>query len=76
MGFDLPLLVRKTEGFNGSEIEQVIVSGLYTAYAAKKELDTQTLADEISATRPLSQTMAEKIARLREWASGRTVSAH
>ena len=25
LGFDLPLLVRKTEGFNGSEIEQVIV---------------------------------------------------
>lgn len=75
-GFDLPSLVRMTEGFSGSEIEQVIVSGLYTAYSAKKELDTQTLSGEISATRPLSQTMAEKIASLREWASGRTVSAH
>jgi SpoVK/Ycf46/Vps4 family AAA+-type ATPase len=75
-GFDLTSLVRMTEGFSGSEIEQVIVSGLYTAYSAKKELDTQTLSGEISATCPLSQTMAEKIARLREWASGRTVSAH
>lgn len=75
-GFDLTSLVRMTEGFSGSEIEQVIVSGLYTAYSAKKELDTQTLSGEISATCPLSQTMAEKITRLREWASSRTVSAH
>jgi hypothetical protein len=65
-----------TEGFSGAEIEQVIVSGLYTSYSAKKELDTGTLAGEITATRPLSEIMAEKISRLREWAAGRTVSAH
>ncbi len=65
-----------TEGFSGAEIEQVIVSGLYTSYSAKKELDTGTLAGEISATRPLSEIMAEKISRLREWAAERTVSAH
>jgi len=74
--FDLPRLVKLTEGFSGAEIEQVIVSGLYTSYSAKKELDTDTLAGEITATRPLSGIMAEKISRLREWASGRTVSAH
>ncbi len=74
--FDLPGLVRITDGFSGSEIEQVIVSGLYTAFSAKKELSTQILTDEISLTCPLSETMAEKITWLREWASGRTVSAH
>jgi hypothetical protein len=74
--FDLLSLVSMTGGFSGAEIEQVIVSGLYTSYAAKKELDTDTLAHEISATRPLSEVMAEKISRLRDWAADRTVSAH
>jgi hypothetical protein len=74
--FDLPALVRMTEGFSGAEIEQVIVSGLYTSYSAKKELDTDTLAHEITATRPLSEVMAEKISSLRDWAAERTVSAH
>lgn len=74
--FDLPQLVRMTEGFSGAEIEQVVVSGLYTSYSAKKELDTGTLSGEITATRPLSEIMAEKISRLRAWAAGRTVSAH
>ncbi len=73
---DLSRLVQLTEGFSGAEIEQAIVSGLYTCYSAKKELDTGTLADEISATRPLSVIMTEKISRLREWAAERTVSAH
>jgi len=74
--FDLDALAHASEGFSGAEIEQAIVSGLYTSYSAKKELDTGTLAGEISATRPLSGIMAEKISRLREWAAGRTVSAH
>lgn len=74
--FDLPILVEATDGFSGSEIEQVIVSGLYTAFSAKKELSNQILLDELKLTRPLSITMAERIAWLREWARERTVSAH
>jgi SpoVK/Ycf46/Vps4 family AAA+-type ATPase len=74
--FDLPILVRAADGFSGSEIEQVIVSGLYTAFSAKKELSNQILLNEIKLTRPLSITMAERIALLREWARERTVSAH
>ncbi len=63
-------------GFSGSEIEQVIVSGLYSAFSEKKELSTEILLNEISATRPLSETMSERITLLREWARDRTVSAH
>lgn len=73
--FDVILLVETTEGFSGSEIEQVIVSGLYNAFSAKTELSTQMLLDEISLTRPLSITMGERITWLREWAKERTVSA-
>jgi SpoVK/Ycf46/Vps4 family AAA+-type ATPase len=74
--FDLGELSASADGFSGSEIEQVIVSGLYSAFSEKKELTTGILQNEISATRPLSETMSEKILRLREWARDRTVSAH
>lgn len=74
--FDLAELSDLAGGFSGSEIEQVIVSGLYSAFSERKELSTEILLSEISATRPLSETMSEKIALLREWARDRTVSAH
>ncbi|MCA9809186.1 MAG: AAA family ATPase, partial [Candidatus Dadabacteria bacterium] len=74
--FDLDRLSDSAGGFSGSEIEQVIVSGLYSAFSEKKELSTEILLNEISATRPLSETMSERIALLREWARDRTVSAH
>lgn len=69
-------LVNATDGFSGAEIEQVIVSGLYTAFAETRELDGPLLLAEVASTRPLSQTMAERIGALREWARDRTVSAN
>ena len=73
--FDLEALVVATEGFSGAEIEQAIVSGLYSAFAAGKPLSSEILLHEIDETRPLSQTMAEKLDDLREWARNRAVSA-
>jgi hypothetical protein len=73
--FDLPRLVEATEGFGGSEVEQAIVAGLYTAFSAKQDLTTGTLLEEISRTRPLARTMPEKIEGLRSWAKERTRSA-
>jgi AAA+ superfamily predicted ATPase len=69
-------LVKATPNFSGAEIEQVIVSGLYTAFAEKKPLDGKLLLSEISATRPLAHTMSERVTTLREWARERTVSAN
>jgi len=74
--FDIPGLVSSTEGLSGSEIEQIIVVGLYTAFTAEGDLDSETLMEEISNTSPLSQTMAEKITVLRNWAEDRTVCAN
>jgi SpoVK/Ycf46/Vps4 family AAA+-type ATPase len=69
---DLDQLAQLTEGFSGSEIEQLIVSAVYSAYADDVEVDTQLLKNEIHNTRPLSVLMAEKIEGLRQWARGRT----
>jgi SpoVK/Ycf46/Vps4 family AAA+-type ATPase len=75
VGFDLPELVVATAGFSGAEIEQVVVGALYEARAAATPLATSYLLDEARRTKPLSVVMAEKIAWLRAWAQGRTVSA-
>ncbi len=73
--FALEGLVNHSEGFSGAEIEQAIVSGLYTAAAQGRELATGHLLNELNGTRPLSVTMAEKITQLRSWASERAVPA-
>jgi hypothetical protein len=75
VSFDLPALVVATEGFSGAEIEEAIVSGLYSAFSGKSTLTSEILLREIDNTRPLSQTMSERLDDLREWAKARTVSA-
>jgi AAA+ superfamily predicted ATPase len=73
--FDIARLVSLTDGFSGAEIEQAVVSALYTAFSRDEELTTQALADEVSLTKPLSVTMAERITALRDWAKDRAVHA-
>ena len=74
--YDLVQLVTATEHFSGAELEQIVVAALYTVFAAGQELSTEALLAEVRATRPLAQTMSEKITWLREWARERTVSAN
>lgn len=73
--FDLDRLVAASEGFSGAEIEQAIITALHDVFAAKRELDTDAVVRAMKTSPPLSVTMAEKIADLREWAEGRCVSA-
>jgi SpoVK/Ycf46/Vps4 family AAA+-type ATPase len=69
-------LVQHSQGFSGSEVDQVVVSALYQALALKQDVATEHLLDEIKNTRPLSIVMAEQISKLQQWASERTVMAH
>lgn len=71
--FDLDALTEAAAGFSGSEIEQAIVSAMYTAHAQGRQASQQDLLDELSRTRPLSVLMAEKVEELRDWAAARTV---
>ncbi len=73
--FDLPKLAAGSDGFSGAEIEQVIVAGLYTAFAQKQQLSTDVLLAEIRATRPLSVTRAEEVESIRQWAKKRAAPA-
>lgn len=74
--FDLFKLSDGSEGFSGAEIEQAIVSGLYSAFSAKQPLSTEILLKELSSTRPLSVTRREDVERLRAWAADRAVPAN
>lgn len=72
LGLNMSELVKKTEGFSGAEIEEVVNEALFNAYAnGQKDLEMQNLLDCISDTSPLSRTMAETIANLRKWAEQR-----
>jgi SpoVK/Ycf46/Vps4 family AAA+-type ATPase len=74
--FDLDTLAAATNGFSGSEIEEVVVSGLYTAFSDGTSLTTASLGEAVKGTVPLSVTMGERVDALRRWARGRTVPAN
>jgi AAA+ superfamily predicted ATPase len=75
LAFDVAALAAATEGFSGAEIEQSIVSALYTAFAQKQQLTTEIVLAEIRSTQPLSVTRAEHIQAIRAWAKSRAVPA-
>lgn len=60
-----------TEGFNGAEIEQCVVSALFDAFSQRQDLTNEDVIRAIQQTVPLSRTMAEKVEALRRWAQGR-----
>jgi AAA+ superfamily predicted ATPase len=64
-------LVKKTDYFSGSELEQVVVSGMYAAFAAKRELNAEDLIWAAKETVPLYRTYEDQIKGLREWAATR-----
>jgi len=70
--FKLKALAEATDGFSGAEIEQVVVGGLYLAFADGRGLAQKDLIAEAKNVVPLSVMMSEDIAELREWASLRT----
>jgi SpoVK/Ycf46/Vps4 family AAA+-type ATPase len=68
-------LAEATEGFIGAEVEQVVVSALFEAFAESRALQWSDFGRAIKSTVPLSTTQAERIAEIRDWASKRAVAA-
>ena len=69
--FDIPRIVAATQGFSGSEIEQAIVSALFDAFEAKKDIDTDSVVRSCNEIIPLSYQMKERIDYMRDWAKSR-----
>ena len=70
--FDLDALAQRAEGFSGAELEAAVISGLYEAFGEGTELAQGHLEQAVTESLPLSVTMREDIARLRDWARTRT----
>jgi SpoVK/Ycf46/Vps4 family AAA+-type ATPase len=75
LAFDLNTLARQSEGFSGAEIEQAVISGLYDAFEADRELDNDDLLCNLNNTVPLSHTFEAHIGALRNWARSHARSA-
>lgn len=73
--FDLVFLAKATNGWNGAEIEQAVISAVVDAYAEKRELTEDDLYRMIGATVPLAVTMQEQIKSIRSWAHERALNA-
>lgn len=67
----LERLGQVTEYFSGAELEQIVVSGMYTAFAANRDLGVEDLEYAVKETVPLYRTYEEQIKGLRQWAEGR-----
>lgn len=73
--FDVAAVSNATEGFNGAEVELALVSAMYAAFSAGREVSTDDVLAAAEETVPLSTTMAEDIAALRAWARTRARGA-
>jgi len=73
--YDMEALAKATAHFAGSELEQVVVGGLYRAFAQGRELRQADLLAEVEETVPLYTMYEEKIKLLRQWARGRARAA-
>jgi SpoVK/Ycf46/Vps4 family AAA+-type ATPase len=67
-GYGLALLADATEAFSGAELEQAVISGLFRAFEASRELETADLQVAIKQTYPLARARAREIAALQQWA--------
>lgn len=69
--YDVGAIIEATQGFAGSEIEQMVVSALYDAFESDNDVATEGLVQSASEIIPLSITMKEGIDGMREWARTR-----
>lgn len=73
--FDFEPLVKITQGFNGAEIEQGVVSAIFRAFTENRTITQNDLYIGLENIVPLSTTMQEQIKRLERWAHNRAVRA-
>ena len=69
--FAVDALGESLEHFSGAELEQVVTSGLFRAYAKRRELTDLDLRAAAKETTPLAVLYEEKIQALRTWGRAR-----
>jgi len=65
----LEVLVDRTAGFSGAELEQTVIEGLHLAFAAGRDIGEADLIAAASQVVPLVRTAREQLEALQQWAS-------
>lgn len=73
--FDFKMLQIMTEGWNGAEIEQAVISARTEAFFEKRPFNQRDLENVIGRIVPLSDTMETQIKAIRSWAFSRATPA-
>ncbi len=73
--FDYKMLTIMTDGWNGAEIEQAVISARTDAFYEKRPFNNKDLSTVISRIVPLSDTMEAQIKAIRSWAFSRATPA-
>jgi SpoVK/Ycf46/Vps4 family AAA+-type ATPase len=65
----LEVLVDRTAGFSGAELEQTVIEALHLAFAAGRDIGEADLIAAASQVVPLVRTAREQLEALQQWAS-------
>jgi AAA+ superfamily predicted ATPase len=67
---ELAVLVDRTAGFSGAELEQTVIEAMHLAFAEQREFSEADLIAAASQVVPLSRTAREQLEALQSWARG------
>jgi SpoVK/Ycf46/Vps4 family AAA+-type ATPase len=65
----LDVVVDRTEGFSGAELEQVVIEAMHQAFGEHREFGEADLIAAAAQLVPLSRTAREQLEGLKQWAS-------
>ena len=65
----LEVLVDRTAGFSGAELEQTVIEAMHLAFAEQRDFGEADLIAAASQVVPLSRTAREQLEALKQWAS-------
>ena len=66
----LEVVVDRTAGFSGAELEQVVIEAMHQAFGDGREFSEADLVGAAAQLVPLSRTAREQLEALQQWASG------
>jgi ATP-dependent Zn protease len=64
------VLVDRTAGFSGAELEQTVIEAMHLAFAEARDFSEADLVAAASQVVPLSRTAREQLEQLQAWAQG------
>jgi AAA+ superfamily predicted ATPase len=65
----LEVVVDRTAGFSGAELEQVVIEAMHQAFSEQREFGESDLISASAQLVPLSRTAREQLEALQQWAS-------